>query len=126
MNRKSLIAAATTALALIGAGSAFAVEGTQDFPATQSLSTASRAEVKAELADAQRHGELSRGEASQAPQAGSTVSRAQVQAETLEARRLGLIGGNEAGTPVATAAQSEAIRQAGLRAIDTSLAQNTR
>jgi hypothetical protein len=126
MNRKSFIAAATTAIALIGASSAFAVEGTQDFPATESLSTASRAEVKAELAEAQRDGDLSRGEASEAPEASSTVSRVQVQAEALEARRLGLTGSNEAGTPVATAEQAESIRQAGLRAIETPVAQATR
>jgi hypothetical protein len=128
MNRKTLIAAATTVLALIGAGSALAVEATDDFPATQVLSSKSRADVVAELAAAQRNGEVNYGEASAAPQASSTVTRTQVVAELREARRLGLLGSNEAGAPVPTAAQNEAIRQAGLRAIgDTStLAQSSR
>ncbi|WP_280152484.1 DUF4148 domain-containing protein [Piscinibacter sp. XHJ-5] len=125
MNRKTLIAAATTAIALIGASSAFAVEATDDFPATQTLSTKSRAEVRAQLADAQRDGVLNYGEASPAPQAASTVTRTQVLAETREARRLGLLGSNEAGAPVATPAQNEAIRQAGLRAVESNVAQST-
>jgi hypothetical protein len=65
MNRHSLIAAVTTVIALAGAGSAFAVEGTQDDP--QVTSAASRADVRSDA----RVG-LNQGEASVAPAAGST------------------------------------------------------
>jgi hypothetical protein len=126
MNTKIILA--TAFVAVVGAGSAFAQEGTQDFPAAQSLSSKSRAEVKAELAAAQRSGvAYTYGEASPAPVAISTMTRAQVVAELREAQRLGLVGAsNEGDMRIATPAEQQAIRSAGLRAIDTSLAQRTR
>jgi Domain of unknown function (DUF4148) len=126
MNSK--IAIATALIALIGAGSAFAQEGTQDFPAAQNLSSKSRADVKAELAAAQRSGTvISYGEASPAPVPASTMTRKQVVAELREAQRLGLVGtDNEGGIRIPTAAENESVRQAGLRAIGTSVAQRTR
>ena len=122
MNSKLVIA--TTLIALAGVGSAFAQEGTQDFSATQALSSKSRAEVKSELAAAQRAGDVTvygYTEASPAPVAASTVTRAQVQAEAREALRLGLIPVSEA-TRTATAADLESIRLAGLRAVNTAVA----
>lgn len=119
MNRTSLIAAVTTFIALAGAGSAFAVEGTQDFPSTQSLSSQSRDAVRSELAAAARVGALVRGEASAAPVPASTQSRAVIVAETREALRLGAAGSNEAEIRVATPAQQDTIRLAGLRATGT-------
>jgi hypothetical protein len=116
MNAKTLIATALL-VSFAGAGSAFAQEGTQDFPAAQLLSSKSRAEVRSSARDA-----VVQGEASAAPQAVSTLSRTQVAAETREAMRLGLIDTNERGATVATPAQLEQIRAAGLRALDTSLA----
>ena len=126
MNSKIIIA--TTLIALAGAGSAFAQEGTQDFPAAQNLSSKSRAEVKAELAAAQRAGTVvSYGEASPAPVSASALTRVQVVAELREAQRLGLVGAsNEGDVRIATPAERQAIRSAGLRAIDTSVARGTR
>ncbi len=126
MNSKIIIA--TTLIALVGAGSAFAQEGTQDFPAAQFLSTKNRADVKAELAAAQRNGTIvSYGEASPAPVPASTMTRTQVVAELREAQRLGLAGvSNEGDFRIATPTEQESIRAAGLRAIDTSVAQRTR
>ena len=125
MNRTTLIAAATAFIALAGAGSAFAVEGTQDFSDVQTLSSQSRDAVRSELAAAARTGALVRGEASAAPVPSSSQSRAVVIAETREALRLGVVGSNEAEMRVATPAQQEQIRLAGVRAVEgTSLAQS--
>ena len=126
MNSKIIIA--TTLIALVGAGSAFAQEGTQDFPAAQFLSSKSRADVKAELATAQRNGTLiTYTEASPAPAPASTITRTQVVAELREAQRLGLVGvSNEGGFGIATLAEQESIRAAGLRAVSTNVAQGVR
>jgi hypothetical protein len=116
-------------LALAAASSAFAQEGTQDFRDIQSLSTRSRAEVRAELASVPRAGlSTSYGEASPTQAAASMLTRAQVIAELRESQRLGLVGPNDGELHFASPAQQEAIRQAGLRAIDRSsvVAQNTR
>lgn len=116
MKTRTVIVAAFATLAAAGA---FAQEGTQDFQPSSIQSTKSRAEVKAELMDAQRQGGLSTlyGEASPAPEPASTLSRAQVVAETREAARLGLLQHTDAYVPVATPEQLEQIRQAGLRAV---------
>jgi len=125
MNRTTLIAAATAFIALAGAGSAFAVEGTQDFSNVQTLSSQSRDSVRSELAAAARTGALVGGEASAAPVPASSQSRAIVVAETREALRLGVVGSNEAEIRVATPAQQEQIRLAGLRAAEgTNVAQS--
>ena len=126
MNSKIIIA--TTLIALVGAGSAFAQEGTQDFPAAQFLSSKSRVEVKAELATAQRNGTLvTYTEASPAPVPASALTRTQVVAELREAQRLGLVGiSNEGDFRIATQAEQASIRAAGLRAISTNMAQSPR
>lgn len=84
-------------------------------------STKSRAEVLAELKLAQAAGQISFGEAGMPFVAGASIkTRAQVVAETREAARLGLLNPNgEAGSLVATAAQEEQIRLAGLRALES-------
>lgn len=125
MNSKIIIA--TTLIALVGAGSAFAQEATQDLPASH-LSTKNRADVKAELAAAQRNGTLvTYGEAQPTPAAASTLTRAQVVAELREAQRLGLVGNvGEGNFRIATQAEQESIRAAGLRAISTNVAQSPR
>lgn len=124
MNTRTLIA---TALFTVVAGSAFAQEGTQDFPSADLLSSRSRAEVRAELLDALRAGALNdRSEASAAPVAASMLLRAQVVAETREAVRLGVVGANDAEVRVATPAQAALIRAAGLRALDRNVADATR
>ena len=123
MNSKLTIA--TALIALAGAGSVFAQEGTQDFRATQTLSTQSRADVKAELAAAQRAGTVTvygYGEASPAPVARSTVTRSQVIAEAREGLRLGLVPFNHEATRAITASDLEAIHVAGQRAVATSVA----
>src|SRR4030095_4913023 len=122
MKRSTLIATVTALVALAGAGSAFAVEATQDDVA-QTVSGQSRASVRDELVAAPRAGTLTRGEASAPSVPLSTESRAVVAAETREAVRLGVAGANEAEIPMATPAQQESIRQAGLRALGTSVAQ---
>jgi hypothetical protein len=122
MNTKTLIASALV-LAFAGTGAAFAQEGTQDFPAPQ-WTSASRAEVAAALKAAPAA--VIGTEASAAPQPASTLSRAQVAAETREATRLGALGADEGSVRTATPAQLELIRAAGLRALDTHLAQSAR
>lgn len=117
------IAIVTALVALVGAGSAFAAEGTQDFQPSSIDSTKSRAEVMADTASAQRNGmSTSYGEASPAPKAASTITRAQVVAETQEAARLGLLDRHDGYAPQASAAQLEQIRQAGLRAVQDNVA----
>ena len=127
MNSKIIIA--TSLIAIASVGSACAQEGTQDFPAAQILSTKTRAEVKAELAAAQRNGTfVTYHEGSPAPVPVSTMTRAQVVAELREAQRLGLVGmsSNEGDFRIATPAEQQLIRAAGLRAISTSVAQSPR
>ena len=119
MNSKIIIA--TTLIALVGAGSAFAQEGTQDFPAPVLKSSTTRAEVIADLKAAPRGEVASYGEASVAPKAASQLSRAQVVAETREAVRLGLTETSDGSVRVATPAQLEQIRAAGLRALDNGM-----
>lgn len=110
MNRQALIAAVTALLAVASAGSAFAVEATQDDAVARS--THSRADVRSDA----RVG-LALTEASVAPAPSSGVSRAQVAAEAREAVRLGVAFGTEAGPRTATPEQLESIRLAGLRAV---------
>jgi Domain of unknown function (DUF4148) len=84
MNTKHIIAAA--AIALMGTG-AFASEATQF---TDTPSTLTRAEVKAELARAQAAGELSQPSALYGyaqPVTASVRTRAEVRAEALQAAR---------------------------------------
>jgi len=109
MNRPILLAAAIATIALIGAGSAFAVEGTQDFPDVHALSSASRADVQRAARDLA----VPHDEASLAPQPGSALSREQVVAETHEALELGLIGSNAGAYRAPTPAQLDAIHTAG-------------
>lgn len=122
MNTRIVIA--TTLIALAGAGSAFAQEGTQDFSDLQSLSTKSRAEVRAELLRAQQaDGYTTTNEASPTPMPASTLTRTQVLAELREAVHLGVVGtDNEGEFRIATPAEQQAIRLAGLRAIDPQMA----
>lgn len=106
------------------AGAAFAegpIQGNEVFNFTSQLS---RAEVQAQAADANRAGLIARGEAQpeQATVLASDLSRVQVRAEAAEANRLGLIARGEI-LPVATAAQTEQIRLAGLRAVDSAVVQ---
>ena len=82
------------------------------------VSTRSRSGVGAQAAAALAAGLIPRGEVSAeyAVHFVSTKSRAQVLAEAREAQRLGLIARGEMPIPVASAAQRESIRLAGLRA----------
>jgi hypothetical protein len=99
MNSK--IAIATTLVALLGAGSAFAQEATADqFP--QQVSQNSRAEVHAEALAAQRAG-IDVSGIWTFNDVKSVRSRDEVRAEAREAQRLGLIGYGEGPTRVATA-----------------------
>jgi hypothetical protein len=110
------------AAAVVLAGPVLAEGGTPDHP-QPFTSTVSRAEVRAEAIAAARAGLLSQGEATVVAETFvATKTRAQVLAEMHEARRLGLIAPGEADWPVATPAQAEQIRLAGLRAVQQTLA----
>lgn len=111
---------AIAALSIVAAGSVFAAEGTQDFD-HQTLSTKSRADVIAEL---RATGAIVSNEGTPIQEARSTLSRSQVIAEAREAQRLGLIGSGES-LPLATTAQAEQIRQAGLNAVTTRVGTST-
>ena len=104
----------------LSAGAAMAEGPLQGNEVFNFQSQATRAEVQAQAAQANRAGLIARGEA-QPSQAQATVvagelSRAQVRAEAAEANRLGLIARGEV-LPVATPGQIEQIRLAGLRAV---------
>ncbi len=122
MNSKIVIA---TLIALAGAGSVFAQEGTQDFPAAQVLSTLSRADAKAATEAAYQGAPRTTTSSTVVAASSPTLTRAQVIAEAREAMRLGLVPSNE-GTRAATAADLEAIRVAGERAVASTFAQANR
>lgn len=117
----------TAAIALAGATfivSAHATplgEATPDYPGVIST-TLSRAEVQAEAQRAQAAGLIQHGERTVVIHStGPSLTRAQVVAETLEAIRVGAIyRGERSVTP--SASQLESIRQAGLRALATTMA----
>lgn len=82
-------------------------------------SSLSRADVRAQAIAARNAGQLADTDIVKFDVPASfEKSRAQVVAELQEAQRLGLVNENDAAYPVmATAQQSEQVRQAGLRAI---------
>ncbi len=112
------------------AGAAFAGGGPVHYPGDflfvpgDRAKPVDRAQIVAELREAQRLGLISLGEADsniRAPQPVSTKTRAQVVAELREAQRLGLVNvGGEGDIPIATAAQERMIVAAGLRAVEQS------
>lgn len=120
MNAKTLIITALF-VSFAGTGAAFAQEGTQDFPVPVLQSSTTRAEVIATLKAAPRSDVVFTGEASAAPKAASQLSRVQVAAEAREATRLGLTDTTDGAVRVATPAQLEQIRAAGLRALDNGM-----
>lgn len=120
MNAKTLIITALFA-SFAGTGAAFAQEGTQDFPVPVLQSSTTRAEVIATLKAAPRSDAVYAGEASAAPKAQSQLSRVQVAAEAREATRLGLTETSDGNVRIATPAQLEQIRAAGLRALDNGM-----
>ena len=100
------------------AGAAMAegpIQGNEVFPSNKA-SAVSRADVRDQAIAARDAGQIARGEILpvQADR-GIGKSRDQVQAEYVEARRLGLVAVGEI-QPVATPAQAEQIRLAGVRA----------
>jgi len=125
MNTRTVIA--TALIALAGAGSAFAQEGTQDFRDLSSLSTQGRAEVRADLLNAQHAGVIPSGDASFAPAPDSTLTRTRVVAELHEAQRLGVAdASNEGEFRIATPAEQAAIHLAGERAVAEQMASAAR
>jgi hypothetical protein len=110
-------------LALLAAAPAFAGDvDPYGFEKEHFVSARARAEVHAELLQAQNAGTLPvAGEIGvKFVDAPSRKTRAQVVAETLEARRLGLLANRgELGPLVATPEQERQIELAGLRAIGT-------
>jgi hypothetical protein len=109
MNAKSLIAAATAAVALMGAASAFAQEATPDTWINEAASTKSRADVNAELRQARRDGTSKFGSAGYMERSDAGRTRLQVQAEVIAARRSGELAEINAeahafGTPSAPSA----------------------
>lgn len=124
MNTRHILAAA--AIALVASGTAFAQEATPD-TWLNATGSASRQAVHAEAVAAVQAGRLSHGygEAARFDRvaADSGLTRTQVRAEAIEAMRLGLTDRGEANAPAPTPAQSDAIRQAGLRAVVAQMAQ---
>lgn len=130
MNSRKLQFAALIAASLV-AGSAFADGAEYDYPQAVH-STLSRAEVQAQTIAALRSGAVSRNDFESTPQAkadvvlASNLQRVQVLAEAREARRLGLIAEGDGSAPVATPAQLEQVRLAGVHAVQNHLASSTR
>lgn len=121
MNFRTLIAAVFATTATLAATGAMA----QSVPAETMLdpfavaSTLSRAEVRAELLRHRAANPLPAGDATPdfaLPVAGMAKTRGQVVAELAEARRLGLVADGERSV-FPTAAQLQAIEQAGQRAL---------
>jgi hypothetical protein len=85
-------------------------------------SSKTRAEVQAVAIAARDAGQLGNQESPDLVVAtGMDKTRAQVVAETAEARRLGLLDVSDSEFPkIATTEQAEQVRQAGLRAVNTS------
>lgn len=128
MNAKNILSATVAAFAFVAAAPAMAsTMGDADpgYPAaaaTTAASTVSRAEVKAQRAQAAATGFQVMGEAFVfAEPVGEALTRAQVRAETLEAIRVGAISRSER-YEFPTAQQLESIRTAGLRAVDPNVA----
>lgn len=100
------------------AGAAMAegpLQGNEVFASNQA-SAVSRAEVRDQAIAARDAGQIARGEILPVQaERGIGKSRDQVQAEYVEARRLGLVASGEI-QPIATPAQAEQIRLAGVRA----------
>lgn len=114
----TLIAAAS---ALVLALPASAQEATPDHP-TSYTSSVSRDEVRAAAIGARAAGQIVDGERSfVAAPIGMPVNRATVVAELQEARRLGLVADGEQ-VAVASEAQLQSVKSAGLRARDTEVA----
>jgi hypothetical protein len=107
---------------LSAAGAAFAGGGLYPLPAVPESGSTSRAQVIAEMRDAQRLGLMNVGEgdvpSDPRHQVAVTKTRAQVIAELREAQRLGLTNFGEGDVPVATAAQERLIADAGRRAAE--------
>ncbi len=120
MNAKLISLSALLAAAF--AVPAMAQEATPDnFAAVHSV--VSRDAVRADAIAALKAGLIERGEASVDQRVFiATKSRAQVAAEANEALRLGLVGHGEGPAPMATPAQAEQIRLAGLQALSTAMA----
>jgi hypothetical protein len=111
---------ASTVLATLGSA-AMAVEAEQA-STWMTPPTKSRAEVVAETQAAVRSSTLPRNEASYtvvASSSSSPLTRTLVMAEAREAQRLGLTATNDGEVPVASNAQREQVRLAGLRAVRT-------
>jgi hypothetical protein len=120
MNTRLIALSALVAAAF--AAPAMAQEATPDtFNTVQSV--LSRDAVRADTIAALKAGQIERGEASVDTRVFvSSKTRVQVAAEAAEALRLGLVGHGEGPSPVATPAQAEMIRMAGLQAVSSTLA----
>lgn len=117
MNLKSLFALAAIAAATAGAHAALPDEYVLNHNVQAPVQTAAPRIVErvAQVDEYHRHQFPARD-------AAQVLQRVQVSAEAREARHLGLIAEGEAGAPVASAAQAEQVRQAGLRAVQQHLA----
>jgi hypothetical protein len=115
MVKSKVVVAVSLALVSLGA---FA-DGPNEIPSwfSDSQSTLTRAQVRAELDQARARGELMQDEGYRFKSEPSTRSRKEVMAELREAQRLGLTDG-DAGTP----AQEAQIAKAGAAAREPQLA----
>lgn len=120
-----------TAIALLAAAfaapAAMAQEATPDNWQAATASTVSREAVRADAIAALKAGLIEHGEASVSrTEFRPMLARALVAAEAREALRLGLVGFGEGPGAVATPAQADAIRMAGLQALGQPMAQASR
>ena len=94
MSTSKFAASALIALASVAATSAAFAESDNNYPQIASVSTKTRAEVQAELAQARKDGTLQIGNDNSYPviaEATSSKTREQVMAEYVAARNAGLI-----------------------------------
>jgi len=115
--------ASIVAVLVFASGAAFAGGGPYPEPAIPESGTSkTRAQVLAELHEAQRLGLIHVGEgdirSDPSKQPGSIKTRAQVVAEMREAQRLGLLNFGEGDVPVASPEQEKLIADAGRRAAE--------
>jgi hypothetical protein len=88
MNRKSLVATTSFALALLGSGAAFAQEATSD-AWMQAAMSSSRTQVQAELQQARKDGSIRAGSVGYLPPFKAVASRADVRTAAMTALRSG-------------------------------------
>jgi hypothetical protein len=132
-HKESLMNAKTLSIlaGLIAASSAAMADLPDEYTQNRNVpavaaSALSRSDVRAATLEAVRSGTIARNEYERnlypAAVVPSALQRVQVMAEAVEARKLGLIPEGDRSAPVATPAQAEQIRLAGIAAVNRHVA----